>query len=106
MPLPPPRDHRVSLKDAVAFARRHREAAGKGKAGERGGMFHKEGVAQLLAQPGCAGLRFYFGNDDGGASAIVLVGVDEKGNDMTSGVVLERHFPCPPYCGDPSELNP
>ena len=103
MALPPPRDHTITLADAVALTRRFRETASPKT--ERGGMFHRAPVDELLKQAGCAGLRFYQGRNADGSSAVVLVGVDEKGNDMTGGIILERQFPCPPYCGDPDGLN-
>jgi len=31
--------------------------------------------------------------------------VDEKGNDMEQGVLLEDHFLCPPWCGSVNPLN-
>jgi hypothetical protein len=69
-------------------------------------MFPRAAVQALLAQKGCEGLRYYFGRKDDGSSALVLVGVDADGNDMTSGEILEWSYPCPPVCGDPGDLNP
>jgi hypothetical protein len=62
-------------------------------------------VAALLDQAGCAALRVYQARNVDGSAATVLVGVDEQGNDMTDGDLLERQFPCPPYCSDPDGLN-
>jgi len=103
MALPPSRDHKITLAEAIALTRRFRETASPKT--ERGGMFHRAPVDELLRQPGCAGLRFYHGRNADGTSAIVLVGVDERGNDMTDGLILERQFPCPPFCGEPDGLN-
>jgi len=103
MALPPPRDHKITLAAAVALTRRFRETAGPKT--ERGGMFHRAQLDQLLAQPGCMGLRFYQGRNADGSFAMVLVGVDVTGSDMTDGDILEQHYPCPPYCGDPDGLN-
>jgi hypothetical protein len=103
MALPPAHDHKITLAEAIALTRRFRETASPKT--ERGGMFHRASVDELLGQPGCTGLRFYHGRNADGSSAIVLVGVDAKGNDMTDGTILERQYPCPPYCGDPDGLN-
>ena len=103
MALPPARDHKITLAEAVALTRRFRETANPKT--ERGGMFHRAQVDQLLAQAGCVGLRFYQGRNADGSAAIVLVGVDAQGNDMTDGDILERQYPCPPYCGDLDGLN-
>jgi hypothetical protein len=58
----------------------------------------------VLAQPGCAGLRFYFGTKPDGSLALVLVGMDENEKDMTDGVIVEDFFPCPPFCDATSLL--
>ena len=104
MPLPPQRDHRITVADAAQLTRRHRDAAGP--KGERGGMFPRAAVEELLLQPGCAALRFYYGRRDDGASALVLVAVDQGGNDMADGDVLDFHYPCPPFCSSPGMLSP
>jgi len=31
--------------------------------------------------------------------------VDKADNDLTGGVILEMHYPCPPFCGDGNPLN-
>lgn len=71
---------------------------------ERGGHFPRQVVDQILAQDGCAGLRFYFGTNPDGSLAVVFVGIDERERDMTGGVVLTDHFPCPPFCDATSSL--
>lgn len=71
----------------------------------KGGSFLRKEVDELMAQPGCAGLRFYYGRTAEGMNTVILVGFDERGNDMTNGVVLENHFNCPPFCSDSSPLN-
>ena len=66
--------------------------------GAFGGAFKKADVAKLLSQANCAYLRIYHGRHADGTPALVLVGVDGNRNDMTEGVVLDNHFPCPPWC--------
>jgi len=104
MPLPPKQDHRIDRAEAAALTRRHREAAGS--RADRGGFFHREAVQQLLAQQGCEGLRYYYARKEDGGQALVLLGVDADGNDMTEGTILEWTMPCPPYCPEPGDLNP
>lgn len=99
MALPTPKGHRIPLDEAIAQAKRYREGMHKG------GLFLRKEVDELLAQPGCAALRFYYGRREDGADTLILVGSDEKGNDMTNGVVLDIHFTCPPFCNDTSPLN-
>jgi hypothetical protein len=98
----PPRNHRISLEEAAAHTKRHRDA----KTHEvKAGTFHKDQVLELLNQPGCVGLRIYHGRDKDGSPTFVLVGIDEKDADLTVGVLLEWPFPCPPYCGSANALN-
>ncbi len=58
----------------------------------------------ILDQPGCAGIRIYQGMNPDRSLAPVLVGVDVSGNDMTSGVLIERLGGCPPLCSPDSIL--
>jgi hypothetical protein len=97
----PPRDHRISLAEAAALTKRHRDA----KATEvKSGAFHKDQVIKLLGQAGCVGLRIHYGRNADGSPALVLTGIDAKDNDLT-GEILETHYPCPPMCGAPNALN-
>ena len=95
----PPRKHVISREEARGFMQRRPPGLT-----ERGGHFPREVVDQLLAQTGCAGIRFYFGTKSDGSLALVLVGIDENEKDMTDGVMIEDHFPCPPFCDESSAL--
>jgi hypothetical protein len=98
----PARDHRISLTDAAALTKRHRDA----KVGaEKSGAFHKDQVLELLNQAGCVGLRIYYGRQPDGKPALVLTGIDKGDKDLTGGTILEMHIPCPPFCGDANALN-
>ena len=99
MALPDPKSHRISLDEAAAQIKRGRGGP------QKGGMFLRAELDQLLAQPGCSGLRYYYGRNAGGQETLILVGVDEKGNDMEQGVLLEESFLCPPICGATKALN-
>jgi hypothetical protein len=59
----------------------------------------------ILDQPNCTQLKIYYGYDNLGKHlAPVLVGVDDKGQDITAGIILERSTMCPPECDPSSEL--
>lgn len=59
----------------------------------------------ILDQKNCVGLRIYNGYDTKTKkNNLVLVGVDEKGEDITDGVILENLNPCPVYCPKSSPL--
>ena len=61
-------------------------------------------IEKIFAQPGCVGVRVYYGNS-GTGSEIMFVGTDDKGNDMlpASGnnyIIADDVIPCPPYCAE------
>ncbi len=98
----PPRNHRISLQEAAAHTKRHRDAK---IFAVNGGAFHKDQVLELLNQPGCVGLRIYFGRDQAANPTVVLAGMDNADNDLTAGALLELWVPCPPLCGTANPLN-
>lgn len=98
----PPRNHRITLEEAAAHTKRHRDA----KVHDiKAGAFHKDQVLELLNQPGCVGLRIYHGRDKSGSPTFVLAGIDQADNDLSAGTLLEINYPCPPYCGASNPLN-
>jgi hypothetical protein len=101
MPLPDKRDHKISLPEAIDLTKRHRKEDPKAGHAE---YFHREAFEQLLAQPGCAGIRIYHGKGAKGEHHCVLVGVDDNGSDMTSAGIMEQSLPCPPFCDKDSPL--
>ncbi|OGT95200.1 MAG: hypothetical protein A2083_01050 [Gemmatimonadetes bacterium GWC2_71_9] len=101
-PALPPRDHHIALEDAARMTRRFRLRV---RDRAKGGAFHADQVRELLEQPACVALRYYHALDEAKQYAMVLVGVNPVGADMTDGIVLEFSVPCPPFCGEFSELN-
>jgi hypothetical protein len=95
------RNHQISLSTAAALTKRHQAANPKAAKAE---AFHGDQVAALLRQPGCVGMRVYYGLNADGTAAVVLTGMDSSDNDLT-GTILEYGFPCPPYCGGGNTLN-
>lgn len=61
-------------------------------------MMGNESYETVISQLGCMGLRTYFALTETGTLTIVVVGVDQNGNDMTNGVILERSYNCPINC--------
>lgn len=62
-------------------------------------------IKLILEQEGCIGIRFYNGYDvESGKTNLVLVGVNEAGEDMELDTILERLIPCPPICAHKSSL--
>jgi len=48
-------------------------------------------IDQILAQPGCVGLRFYNALNEAGQKTLVYVGVDASGRDILKKVVVEEN---------------
>lgn len=103
MPFPPERNHKVPLETAATLTAHYRETAPKGS--QFGCMFPRDVFERLLAQPGAAGIRIYWGRSEMRERETVLVAVDAESNDMTGGELFDFGFPCPPYCGDGDVLN-
>jgi hypothetical protein len=93
------RRHFISCEEAVLLLRRRPT-----KIPERGGHFPRAAIDEILAQPGCTGLRFYFGAKADGSPTLVFVGIDSGERDMTGGVIVEDYYPCPPFCDATSAL--
>ncbi|MBD3290379.1 hypothetical protein GF337_16365 [candidate division KSB1 bacterium] len=96
-------DHSISLSEASKLTKNYRDHAEANA--KKGGFFGKATLSRILDQDGCVGIRFYYGAESDGTPVMVLIGVDSEENDMTDGEVAERSLPCPPYCGNESDLN-
>jgi len=95
--------HFISLVEASLLTRRHRDKAGRGAI--KGGFFGRKIYEKILAQEGCVGVRNYFAALNDGTPTVVLVGVNEGGDDMIRGVLGDDAFPCPPFQGCYNLLN-
>lgn len=128
---PKPNNQLISFDEAKELTGRHRRAA---PASEHGGFFFAKWIQQLLEQPGVTGIRFYHGLDKRGRYRLILVGVDATGRDIvrvrapqsdapkgrkmvkraaarmaaatgdTDAVIVDSHWPCPPFCWSGSPL--
>jgi len=47
-------------------------------------------IEEILAQPGCAGMRFYNAINEEGQKTLVYVGIDATGEDIVKKVVVEQ----------------
>lgn len=97
-------EHGITLAEASVITANYRKRSPIGAV--KGGSFWKEAIEQVINQPGCVSMRYYYAQQDGGTPALVLVGVDKDGKDMTGGFLAEMSRLCPPKCGDePNALN-
>lgn len=67
-------------------------------------FFGKNILNEILAQPGCVGIRVYHALDSAGVKQMIMVGADKYENDLFNGIVAEVSKPCPPYCPNGSPL--
>lgn len=96
-------NHVVTLDQAVKFIQNFKNHPTAPTI--KGGHFARSIFDKILAQPGCVGIRYYYAALDDGSPTMVLVGVDQNGNDIDSGVIGEAITPCPPVCGSANQLN-
>jgi hypothetical protein len=101
-------NHLIPVAEAAAMTARSRN---RNPGGVKAWLFDRGAFDALLGQPGCAGIRVYRAAKDDGTEQLVVVGTDEKGNDLLpatadgKGLVAELAWPCPPACGAPSVLG-
>ena len=97
-------NHKIDLVTAMRLIKNHRRSARATTI--KGGFFARNAFENILAQPGCIGIRYYYAQTDDGSPTVVLVGVDEAGTDIQTGEIMELSLFCPPYCGSAtSELE-
>ena len=61
-------------------------------------MIDNNAYQQVLTQPGCVNVRTYFALDNQNNLTIVVVGVNDLGNDITNGIILNRSRRCLHTC--------
>jgi hypothetical protein len=86
----------LTLAEASQSTRNYRDSMKVGEA--KGGFFGATIFRKILAQEGCVGIHIYRGMHDDGTPTFVLVGVNEHGSDLVSGIVAQKAFICPPWC--------
>lgn len=96
-------DHSITIQEAVDLTKNYRDSVGSDIV--RAGFFGKATLQNIIDQPDCVGIRFYYGLNAAGVPQIVLVGADADQNDLVDGVLAERAVPCPPECSPISILN-
>jgi len=60
--------------------------------------FGKDVVEKIMKQPGCAGVRMYYGKPVSGKSRIVIVGNDKNGREISPRIIAGPDRMCPPFC--------
>lgn len=98
----PTYDHDIGLTEARELISRHKRAYPGQKSAS---VFTRLPLDAILAQVGCVGVRMYYGMNPDQTPCLILVGVDELGNDIDEGVIAEKSFLCPPFCSMDSMLD-
>lgn len=93
----------IELAQAAAWRANYR----KGEAAEtaKSHFFGSQILKQILEQERCVGIRMYYALDDKRTKQLILIGVDENGNDIESGIIADRSIICPPDCGNDGTLS-
>jgi len=73
-------------------------------------FFGEKIILSILAQPGCVGIRIYYGIDGDGNKALIMVGADANQNDIIGtaaapAIIANFSMPCPTYCSSSNALN-
>jgi len=85
----------ITLDEARAMIMSYRRSAAPNA--ELSGSYDRVHFDAILAQPGCAGIRFYHALHEDGSPTIVIIGIDEHGRPVAGGPI-QNHLPCPPNC--------
>ena len=91
----------IDLETALALVREYRS---RYPDNIKAHLVDTAALRMILDQPGCAGVRIYQGMNPDRTLAPVLVGVDESGEDMTDGILVDKLASCPPLCSPSSVL--
>ena len=102
MPFTGQENHTISLQDAAVLTKRYRDANINAA---KGGFFGEDAIKDILNQPGCVGIRYYFALDVANVLKVVLVGTDANENDLVNGEIAEFSVMCPTICGINNPLN-
>jgi hypothetical protein len=103
--------HIITLTKAAEMTERYRKNIPTGGNGnflqKLGGSFNKEAIELLITQPDFDGLRFYFTLNENNEMSVVLVAIDDRGNDVigVDSVILDFADFCPSTCGVSNVLN-
>ena len=76
----------ISHELAADFIKAFEETASTGEI--KGYQIGRNIIDRILAQPGCVGMRFYYGLNEEGQKTLVYVGVDAEGKDIEKRTVI------------------
>ena len=59
---------------------------------------YEDVVEKIMKQPGCVGVRMYYGKPVSGKSRVVIVGYGKNGREIASSNFVGPDLMCPPMC--------
>lgn len=96
-------NHSITLAEGAAMTKNYRDTITTGAVIAH--SFGKTSIVDLLAQTGCVGVRLYYAISSTSVKELVAVGVDQYGNDLYQGIILDRTIKCPQDCPAANPLN-
>jgi hypothetical protein len=97
----------IELKTAKEWAANYR-ASLKDPNDTVAHFFGFEIIEKILAEPGCIGIRIYYGINDKGEKQLMLIGADKAGDNLLpeegmsllgdGNTIADMSYPCPSYC--------
>lgn len=92
---------KITIEEAAEMTARHRTAH---PTEIKGHFIGKNMIKAIAEQDGYMGIRIYHALNTDGSREVVLVGVDEEGDDMLK-IIVDRSSPCPNMCSKKNGLN-
>ncbi len=105
MPLSGNEDNKITFEEGAVMTRDYRKTITPGSV--IANCYSKDSIQLLLDQPGCKGIRAYFGLNADKLPCLVIVGVDQYGNDQIGSTYncMDTGQQCPPDCSENNILN-
>ena len=93
----------VTLEQAKRWTKRYRD---ENPGAVKAHFYGCEKIQEILKEPGCMGIRIYYGIDEEGKKKLVLVGATKDQNNILpegqgkdgGGQLLDEGRDCPDYC--------
>lgn len=92
----------ITLEEAIEFTHAYQEEYPDST---KAYLVDVDKLNLITTQQDCVSVRVYNGYDtETNTTNLVFVGVNNQGEDLTDGIIIEKTLPCPPYCPDKSPL--
>ncbi|MBY0435934.1 MAG: hypothetical protein K2U26_17725 [Cyclobacteriaceae bacterium] len=98
----------IALTMAKEWAERYRKTVTDPEKERYAHLFGREAIERLLKVPDCAGIRIYYGLNEKEESELMLVAVNEKGDNLLPttneldlndpNMIMDFSGPCPWHC--------